>query len=275
MADNKKPEPSLISSAFSKPPTNPVNKPTTANVNGPISNTNLSMKSDDTLEQKSTGFSSASIVTPLKTSINNNNQSSNAISTKPTAPTPQSYRPLSVQNWSDNNGNIGSRIEIDYPIENILVDANIPSSVAIKINDVVEKDRLGNAFRVHRYTFEPDSQNFTFSSSSQGLIRHREDESQPRGRRHIREIPLNNEFLPVSSRPQETNPFPTETTPFNRSDNRHPIRNVLPTSVDTNFLEQLSVDIPEYPLIQRKACTEEPIFYYTARALHYDPMRSA
>ncbi|CAF4755176.1 unnamed protein product, partial [Rotaria sp. Silwood2] len=35
---------------------------------------------------------------------------------------------------------------IDYPIENVLIDENIPSSMAIKINEAIDYDRFGNAY---------------------------------------------------------------------------------------------------------------------------------
>ena len=44
-----------------------------------------------------------------------------------------------------------TKYKFDYPIENVIMDKNIPPSLAIKINDAVEYDRFGNAYFTHHY----------------------------------------------------------------------------------------------------------------------------
>ena len=81
-------------------------------------------------------------------------------------------------------------LEFDYPIENVLVDGNISSSTAIKINEAIEHDRFGNAYYTHRYAYEPTTQNITIGNN-QRIQRRLIDNPQQRGMRYIREI--NNE----------------------------------------------------------------------------------
>jgi hypothetical protein len=198
----------------------------------------------------------------------------------------------SFRNQLNNHDDNVSRLELDYPIENVLVDANIPSAMAIKINDVVEQDRLGNAYHIHRYTFEPsEPQHISFDNNQ----RHTGN-SFHGGTRHIREIhkdhrdPLSND-LPYSSRSNKHS---------RRRQHHHYSDTVLDQYIDQllhtpgstiieaqnyNDLQQIlnqqilpSQIFPAQPSINpfqsNTNALTGPVFYYTARALHDDPMRN-
>lgn len=83
-----------------------------------------------------------------------------------------------------------SNIQIDYPISNVIIDGNIPSSIALKINDAVEYDRFGNVYHTQHYAYEPKTQHITIGNNQQ--IERRLIRNTPHtGMRFIREI--NNE----------------------------------------------------------------------------------
>ena len=100
-------------------------------------------------------------------------------STKPTS----TFNP----NRSNNDDNV-SRLELDYPIEKVLIDADIPSTVAIKINEAIEQDRLGHAYHIHRYTFEPSAPQQISIGNNQHILRRVVDHPSHGGTRYIREV---------------------------------------------------------------------------------------
>lgn len=188
--------------------------------------------------------------------------------TPPPAPT-STNAPIPLPGPSMNNQitpireGTNSRIELDYPIENVLIDANIPSSVAIKINDAVEKDRQGNPIHIHRYTFEPRSQEIDYIDQRQN-VSHRTDG----GFRRIREINPQN---PPDTQWQSF----IETVPSAPPPVQHRDRFVIHTD-NLQTLQSIlgeSVLFPQVPFVPMGNSFEEPVFYYTARALPYDPMR--
>jgi hypothetical protein len=202
-----------------------------------------------------------------------------------------SKRSPSFRNQLNNHDDNVSRLELDYPIENVLIDANIPSAVAIKINDVVEQDRLGNAYHIHRYTFEPSQPQQISYGNNQSHV----ENTFHGGTRHIREIrnddqnPLFND-ISYSSRSNK----------HSRRRNHHYSETELDQYIDQllhtpgstviqaqnyNDLQQilnqqlLSPQIlPPQPSINsfqsNTNALTEPVFYYTARALYNDPMRN-
>ena len=191
---------------------------------------------------------------------------------------------------NDHDENL-SRLELDYPIENVLIDANIPSNMAIKINDVVEQDRLGNAYRVHRYTFEPTApQQLTFNNhqhTNNGSFRH--------GTRHIREIQQNSSFdnkphihrsTRRSSRRRYDHHSQTSLEQYIDQILRTPGSTVIHAQNSDDLQHILNqhlaypqVTLPQPSVISYPSDTlsyngyNGPVFYYTARALYDDPMR--
>ncbi|CAF0911836.1 unnamed protein product [Adineta steineri] len=138
-------------------------------------------------------------------SMNDSNNFKNNQQRNRPASRSSSYRYDENNNYNNADDNV-SRLELDYPIENVLIDANIPSAIAVKINDAVERDRFGNTHHVHRYTYEPSSQQMSFNNNNnQHKDRHANDNSHHGGTRHIREIhnnnqnPLYNDINPQSS----------------------------------------------------------------------------
>ncbi|UJR27226.1 hypothetical protein I4U23_008522 [Adineta vaga] len=198
-----------------------------------------------------------------------------------------------------------SRLELDYPIENVLIDANIPSAIAVKINDVVEQDRLGNNYHVHRYTYEPSSQQISYDNHNQYQPPHHNDQhsgdkTHRRGTRHIREIYHNNQnplYDDLTS--SHVNHQPSR-TPHNRHRYRtysdvpldQYIDQLLRTPGSTVIQAQNSDDLQQIfgqympnnllaptqsslsPLQSNNIPYPEPIAYYTAQALPNDPMRN-
>ncbi|CAF3148730.1 unnamed protein product [Rotaria sp. Silwood2] len=149
---------------------------------------------------------------------------------------------------------------IDYPIENVLIDENIPSSMAIKINEAIEYDRFGNAYYNHHYAYEPTVQHMNFDNNQQ-IDRHVIRNSHPKGMRYIREIKNDPSFSQgnYDCYPRKTNDQIFQTKHLNNL--------------------QLMIDnIPEvnYQLISSQNnfnCYPIPINHFTACALSYDPMQ--
>ena len=201
-----------------------------------------------------------------------------------------SGRSSSYRSQSNNQDDNVSRLELDYPIENVLIDANIPSAVAVKINDAVEQDRLGNAYHIHRYTFEPSGpQHLSYNNQRQT------GNSLHGGTRHIRELhndhqnPLFND-VPYSSRSNK----------HSRRRHHYQSETALDQYIDqllhtpgSTVIEARNYNDLQHILNQRLVPTQAyptqpaitpfqsnidafngPVFYYTARALQHDPMRN-
>ena len=193
------------------------------------------------------------------------------------------------QNQSNDDDNV-SRLELDYPIENVLIDANIPSAVAVKVNQAVERDRLGNAFHVHRYAVEPSSQQLSYGDGQQmpsRPIRH----SQQSGTRHIREIYNDHHDAPFEhsrhghgrhrDHRHHTDAHINEyvdrliQTPGSiviQADNLNNLQQIL--GQHQSNVPHLASHAPTGLFQTSAASFPEPIHYYTARALPNDPMRS-
>ena len=208
---------------------------------------------------------------------------------------PQGILP-SFRNQSNIDDDNRSHLELDYPIENVLIDANIPSAMAIKINDVIEQDRFGNRHRIHRYTFEPPgSQHLSFTNQQQNN-QHFGDNSFHGGTRHIREVhdhDYNPSFDDLSyphsskkpSRRRQQHDYYPETslnqyidqllhTPGStviQAQNDNDLQRIL----NQQFYPQLLPAQPSMNVFQSNSDSiPGPVFYYTARALHDDPMRN-
>ncbi|CAF0839281.1 unnamed protein product [Rotaria sordida] len=146
-----------------------------------------------------------------------------------------------------------SNYEIDYPIENVLFDKNIPSTMAIKINEAVEYDRFGNTYYNRHYAYEPSIQHINIGNRQQ-IDRHLIENSRPEGMRYIREI--NNNY---DCYPQKTNDKIFQRENFNN-------------------LQSIINDIPQvnYQIISSNDnfnCYPISINHFTACALPNDPMR--
>ncbi|CAF1513492.1 unnamed protein product [Didymodactylos carnosus] len=85
----------------------------------------------------------------------------------------------------DEDDNV-SRLELEYPIENVHVAPEISSSVAMKVNEAVEKDRWGHHYRANRFIYEPVRQQLTFGTGEYS------QRNPQMGERHIHEIPYYN-----------------------------------------------------------------------------------
>ena len=188
-------------------------------------------------------------------------------------PGPPSNNQIVPSQNSANRDEANSRIELDYPIENVLIDANIPSTVAFKINDAVEKDRRGNPVHVHRYSFDPRSQEMNYAD--QQIVPRQADG----GFRRIREITPDSppgfrwnshmEASPLAAPP----PPPSHHHSFH-----HPDQFVIHTDNIQTLQSVLGQNMlypnpASGPFITIGDAYEEPIYYYTARALPNDPMR--
>jgi hypothetical protein len=217
----------------------------------------------------------------------------------------------SFQNQPNNNDDNVSRLEVDYPIENILVDANIPSAVAVKINETVEQDRLGNAYHIHRYTFEPSSQHMSFRNPQHSHHHRPGGHIHHGGTRHIREI-HNEHYDPLFS--GMINPHQSNRHSHHRQHHHHSetslddyidrllhapgsiviqakdssdLNNILTQHLPPNqtITQQLTRDpFPSNsmnfiqsntmnPIQSNTNSSDGPVFYYTAQALSNDPMR--
>jgi hypothetical protein len=122
--------------------------------------------------------------------------------TRPSFPTRPPRPPVNISN-----------LEIDYPIENVFINENIPSSIAMKINETVEHDRFGNTYNTHRYAYKPKTQHISIGNNQHWECRLVENDHQM-GVRYIREINypqkqnLNNAQIILDNSPQ-LNCFPT------------------------------------------------------------------
>ncbi|CAF0937057.1 unnamed protein product [Rotaria sp. Silwood1] len=211
------------------------------------------------------------------------------------------------QSYDDDNV---SRIELDYPIENVLVDAGIPSTVAIKINELVEQDRLGKNYHIHRYTYEPPLQQISVGNN-QHMNRRLMDDNYYGGTRYIREIQNDNQnvlfdntYHPPRSNQHYARRRSYSETSLNRyidqlmqkpggiviqAQNSQNLQEILGQYLYNNELmpTQSSINppyLPFYPpppslpaptphLSLNTNPITEPFSYYTAYALPNDPMR--
>jgi hypothetical protein len=197
------------------------------------------------------------------------------------------------QSKDNDNGDSVSRIELEYPIENVLIDANIPSAVAIKVNDAVERDRLGNNHIIHRYTFEPPSKTISFHKSTDHVIDQHPENSRHVGMRHIREISPNGRhyLLDEIDHPRRR----SHRSRHQRHHSQIPVDRYVDELLQTpgrtvfqvdssNALQQildqtlynpqiLPTQSSLFPSQSNFNSVQEPINYFTARALPYDPMR--
>jgi hypothetical protein len=200
----------------------------------------------------------------------------------------------SFRNESNNNDDNVSRLELDYPIENVLIDANIPPTVAIKINEVVEKDRFGNAYHIHRYTFEPSTPQQISFGNNQHMIHRFVENPHHGGARHIREIHDNhqNSLFDDMIYPQRSNKQDRQhhhhysETSLDQyiEELLHTPGSIFIQAQDFNDLQRiLNQQLPNNQLIPIQSSINpfqtntntfaEPVFYYTAQALPNDPMR--
>jgi len=134
-----------------------------------------------------------------------------------------------------------SNIQIDYPIENVLIDETVPPSIAIKINEAVEHDRFGNSYYTQHYAYEPKTQHIIIGNNQQ-MQRRLIGNSHQTGRRYIREI-QNEKFSP-----QKQN--------FNN------IELIIDNTPQENYLYQYCLN--SFPV---------PIHHFIAFASPNDPMR--
>jgi hypothetical protein len=137
-----------------------------------------------------------------------------------------------------------SNFELDYPIENVIVDENIPSALALKVNEAIDYDRLGNAYYSHRYAYEPISQRISIGHNQQ-IQRRLIGNSRPSGIRHIREI-TNEDYYPQRIQIEDL----------------QPIYDVTP-SFDCQIIST-QYNLDSFPT---------PIHHYIACAVPNDPMR--
>lgn len=156
-------------------------------------------------------------------------------------------QPLQPSRFTPRSRNMMSNYKIDFPIEDVFFDENIPSSMAVKINEAVERDRFGNAYFNHHYAYEPTVQNLTIGNSQQlKRLQH--------GRRFVREI--NNYDSDPRSYSEDVFPM------YNFNNTPTTIVDSLP-QVDYQFLWSEN----DFNYVPR------PINHYTAFALPNDPMR--
>jgi hypothetical protein len=200
----------------------------------------------------------------------------------------------SVRNQTNDDDDNVSRLELDYPIENVLIDANIPSTMAIKINEVVEQDRLGQAYHIHRYTFEPSAPQQISFGNNQHISRHSVQNPYHGGTRHIREIHNdhqnssidNMDYPPRSHKHYRRRYQPDSETSLNQyidqllhtpgsiviqAHNSNDLHHILNQHLSNNHINPTSSSI--YPFQSNTNTLTEPVFHYTARALPNDPMR--
>ncbi|CAF3573691.1 unnamed protein product [Rotaria sordida] len=206
----------------------------------------------------------------------------------------------SFHNQSYDDDNV-SRLELDYPIENVLIDANIPSAMAIKLNEIVEQDRLGKAYHINRYTFEPPLQRISLGNNQQ-IDRRLIDDNYHGGTRYIREIKNNDQNLCLndiihprrSYRQYRRRSHSYSETPLDQyidqltqtpgsiviqAGNFQNLEDILGQylcnnqiiSTQSSISPVLSPPPRSFPL--NTNTITEPIFHYTACALPNDPMR--
>ncbi|CAF1492360.1 unnamed protein product [Rotaria sp. Silwood1] len=153
-----------------------------------------------------------------------------------------------------------SNYKFDYPIENVFIDKNIPSSIAIKINEAVEYDRFGNMYHNHHYAYEPTIQHMNFDNNQQ-IDRHIIGNSHPKGIRYIREIHNDSSF---NRRNYNCYPQEIDDEIFQKQ-NYNNLQLMIDCIPEINYQTISSQDnFNYYPM---------PIKHYIACALPYDPMR--
>lgn len=145
-----------------------------------------------------------------------------------------------------------SNYEIDYPIENVLINGNVSQSMAIKINEAVERDRFGNAYRRERYAYEPTVQQINIDNYPRMQRRVVENTNRP-GTRYIREI-TNNNIYPQNLYRQPYRKENYDTIPLMADD--------IPQTDYSMIYSQIGYNA--FPT---------PIQHYVAQALPNDPMR--
>jgi hypothetical protein len=273
-------------------PTGPTNSSSLPPDMKPNPSTVSSLQNNSSTAMNSNGFRPTpfnSMIPPNTSSspfVTSGNQNPNGISNQQNAPT--SLVP-STRSQPINNDDSLSRLELDYPIENVLIDANIPSSIAIKINDVVDKDRLGNIHHTHRYTFEPASQQTSFSNLQQTTSSFNQS-IRPIGIRHIREINSDRSNLSMNDidynqqRQQQSiyPPYPSYSPIHVESSIEQYRRSPGHFIIEPDNINSLEYSLRTQPV---HVHTEhelsplgllpfpEPILYYSAFALPDDPMK--
>ena len=131
--------------------------------------------------------------------------------------------------------------QFDYPIGNVLIDENVPSSIAIKVNEAVEHDRFGNKRYNHHYVYQPTVQQLIVANNQQ-IQRQFLGRSYHKGMRYIREIDTNHSYPQTQV---------NQTFPIQNSGNLQ-----LPIASQYNFHSSYT-----------------PMYHFTAYALSNDPMR--
>jgi hypothetical protein len=126
-------------------------------------------------------------------------------------------------------------------VEDVVFDGNVPSSVAIKVNEAVEYDRFGNQYYTHRYVYEPTIQRFTINGNQQ-IQRRLLRKPRHKGMRYIREINNENDY----PQRQFHQTFPTQ-----NMDN-------------LQFMVNSQYNLHSFPTT---------VHHFTAHALPNDPMR--
>lgn len=162
---------------------------------------------------------------------------------RPTMPLPPIARPFRSRFSSFRPRNNVPPFEVDYPMSDVLVDDDIPSSIAMRVNDAVEYDRFGKAYRRHRYIYEPTTQHMSLGHH-QHIQRRLLSDPPRQSVRRIREI----------SKPRYECHYEDEPLPFRETF-------TYPTPV------LFTNPVPYSPW------TTTPVYHYTARAAPNDPMR--
>ncbi|CAF3329232.1 unnamed protein product [Rotaria socialis] len=202
---------------------------------------------------------------------------------------------LSFQNQShangDNGDDNGSRLELDFPIENVLADSNIPSAMAIKINETIERDRLGNAYHINRYTIEPPMQRI-YIGNDEPITRRLSNNNFHVGTRHITEIEnfnpnlLSNNIIDCQRLTGQHHRHHSQSDASLDDYLDQLIRKSGGTVIQAQSFQHLqqliNQYISHYQFMPTQSSTnpppldtnniKEPVFYYTARALPTDPM---
>ncbi|CAF1673975.1 unnamed protein product [Rotaria magnacalcarata] len=145
-----------------------------------------------------------------------------------------------------------SNFEIDYPVEDVLIDENIPSSIAIKINEAVEYDRFGNAYRTQRYAYEPAVQQLNIGNKQQ-IQRRLLGNSHPHGMRYIREI--------INNQPRSQNLYKQD----------YQIQDLNNIELLIDHIPQLNCQVVPSQIAYDSFSI--PINHFTANALPNDPMQ--
>lgn len=151
-------------------------------------------------------------------------------------------------------------IQVDYPIENVLIDENISPSIAFKINDAVEYDRFGNIYHKQHYAYEPKTQNIAMGNNQQ-IERRFIGNSNQSGMRFIREI-TNENYYPNQQQQQQ----------------RQSVNNIQlihPQQQSTNDIQFIIDNTPQinYTCEYKLDSFPAPINHFIAYASPNDPMR--